>query len=173
MAQHFFGGCLDVDVQHFFKDGQRGAVLVGGAEHQDMVVAGGADDEVPPIHKGIGTLDNIPAAVVLGGREEALRGHLFRIQVADGEAAQERADGVVEIVKEDGGRRIGVDLFHGHVDLRADADGQHGVRGIGVVAIVVDVGLAAAHKGVGVHDLDGQRFGRQGRFGLGTQQAGQ
>ena len=172
-AQHLFGCGLDVDVQHLFEHRQRGAVLVGGTEHQDVVVAGGADDEVPPVHERIGALDDIPAAVVLGGREEAPRGHLFRIQVPDGEAAQERADGVVEIVKEDGRRGIGVDLFHRHIDFRADADGQHGICGVGVVAVVVDVGLAEAHKGVGIHDLGGQRLGRKGGLRLAAQQPGQ
>ena len=66
-AQHPLGGGFDVDIQHLFENGQRGAGLIGGLEHQDMVVAGGADDEVPPIHKGIGALDDIPAAIVLCG----------------------------------------------------------------------------------------------------------
>ena len=66
-AQHPLGGGFDVDIQHLFENGQRGAGLIGRLEHQDMVVAGGADDEVPPIHKGIGALDDIPAAIVLCG----------------------------------------------------------------------------------------------------------
>ena len=104
-----------------------------------MVVAGGADDEVAPVHKGIGALDEIAAAVVLGGREKADGADFFCVEVADGQTAQERADGVIEVVEEDGRGGVGVRLFHCHVDLGADAHGEDGVSGVGVVAVVVDV----------------------------------
>ena len=138
-AKHPLGGLFDVDVQYLFKNRQRRTVLVGGTKHQHMVVAGGADDEVAPVHKGIGALDEIAAAVVLGGREKADGADFFCVEVADGQTAQERADGVIEVVEEDGRGGIGVRLFHCHVDLGADAHGEDGVGGVGVVAVVVDV----------------------------------
>ena len=104
-----------------------------------MVVAGGADDEVAPVHKGIGALDEIAASVVLGGREKADGADFFCVEVADGQTAEERADGVIEVVEEDGRGGVGVRLFHCHVDLGADAHGEDGVGGVGVVAVVVDV----------------------------------
>ena len=138
-AKHPLGGLFDVDVQYLFKNRQRRTVLVGGTKHQHMVVAGGADDEVAPVHKGIGALDEIAAAVVLGGGEKADGADFFGIEVADGQTAQERADGVIEVVEEDGRGGVGVRLFHCHVDLGADAHGEDGVGGVGVVAVVVDV----------------------------------
>ena len=54
-AKHPLGSLFDVDVQYLFKNRQRRTVLVGGTKHQHMVVAGGADDEVAPVHKGIGS----------------------------------------------------------------------------------------------------------------------
>ena len=138
-AQHPLGSLFDVDVQYLFKNRQRRTLLVGGTKHQHMVVAGGADDEVAPVHKGIGALDEIAAAVVLGGREKADGADFFGVEVADGQTAQERADGVIEVVEEDGRGGVGVRLFHCHVDLGADAYGEDGVGGVGVVAVVVDV----------------------------------
>ena len=46
LAKCSFGCSLDVDVQHLFKFGQHVATFVCCAEHQHMVVAGGADDAV-------------------------------------------------------------------------------------------------------------------------------
>ena len=138
-AKHPLGSLFDVDVQYLFKNRQRRTLLVGGAKHQHMVVAGGADDEVAPVHKGIGALDEIATAVVPGGREKADGADFFCVEVADGQTAQERADGVIEVVEEDGRGGVGVRLFHCHVDLGADAHGEDGVGGVGVVAVVVDV----------------------------------
>ena len=138
-AKHPLGGLFDVDVQYLFENRQRRTLLVGGTKHQHMVVAGGADDEVAPVHKGIGALDEIAAAVVLGGREKADGADFFCVEVADGQTAEERADGVIEVVEEDGRGGVGVRLFHCHVDLGADAHGEDGVGGVGVVAVVVDI----------------------------------
>ena len=138
-AKHPLGGLFDVDVQYLLENRQRRAVLVGGTKHQHMVVAGGADDEVAPVHKGIGALDEIAAAVVLCGREKADGADFFGVEVADGQTAEERANGVVKVVEEDSRRGVGVRLFHRHVDLGADAYGEDGVGGVGVVAVVVDV----------------------------------
>ena len=100
---------------------------------------------------------------------EALHRPSSRLQFT----AEERADGVIEVVEEDGRGGVGVRLFHCHVDLGADAYGEDGVGGVSVVAVVVDVGLAEAHKGVGIHDLGGQRLGRKGGLRLAAQQPGQ
>ena len=161
-AQHPLGSLLDVDVQHLLEDGQRRAALVRGPQHQDVVVAGGADDEVAPVHEGIGALDEVAAAVMFCGGEKADGPYLLCVEVADGQTAEEGADGVVEVVEEDGGGGIGVRLFHRHMDLGADAYGEDGVGGVGVVAVVVDVRLAAAHKGVRIHALCRQGLQRQG-----------
>ena len=86
-AKHPLGSLFDVDVQYLFKNRQRRTVLVGGTKHQHMVVAGGADDEVASVHKGIGALDEIAAAVVPGGREKADGADFFCVEVADGQTA--------------------------------------------------------------------------------------
>ena len=58
-------------------------------------------------------MDEIAATVVLGGREKADGcGLLLRPEVADGQTAEEqRADGVIEVVEEDGRGGVGVRLF--------------------------------------------------------------
>ena len=107
-------------------------------------------------------MDEVAAAVMLCGGEKADGPYLLCVEVADGQTAEEGADGVVEVVEEDGGGGIGVRLFHRHMDLGADAYGEDGVGGVGVVAVVVDVRLAAAHKGVRIHALCRQGLQRQG-----------
>lgn len=71
-------------------------------------MAGGADDEVPPIHKGIGALDDIPAAIVLCGREAAQRDHLGGVEVADGKAPSSGTTGLSKLSKKMAGEALGL-----------------------------------------------------------------
>ena len=52
-------------------------------------------------------MDEIAASVVLGGREKADGADFFCVEVADGQTAQERADGVVELSKKMAGEALG------------------------------------------------------------------
>ena len=90
-----------------------------------MVVARGADDAVGRFHEGIGALDNVTAAVMLLWREIAERFCFFGVQVADGDAAEQRNDCMTVAVKVNGGRCIRVCRFIGNMDLRIDAERQN------------------------------------------------
>ena len=57
-----------------------------------MVVAGRADDAVFRVQEGIRALDDVSAAVVLLRGEVAERLRLFGVQIADGDAAEQRND---------------------------------------------------------------------------------
>ena len=128
-----------------------------------MVAAGGADDAVFRIQKGVGALNQIAAAVVLL-RGEVAEGFCFlRVQIADGDAAEQRNDRVAVAVKVNGGRGVRVGRLVGDVDLRVNGQRQNFIRRIGVVAVVVNVGVALGHVGVfldllGLQRLDGQRL---------------
>ena len=158
------GCCLHVDVEDFLEHGQRSARLIGGTQHEHVVVVCGAHDEVARVNKGVRTLDDVAAAIVLRGRETAQCSDLFGVMVADGEAAQEGRHGVVEIVEENRRRGVGVGGLKRDVDLREDAHGQHCIGRVGVAAVVVDVGLARSHERVRYHGLGIERFRWHGRL---------
>ena len=128
-----------------------------------MVVAGGADDAVFRVQERIGTLDDVTAAVMLLRGEIAKSRGLFGVQIADGDAAEQRNDRVAVAVKVNGRRSVGVGFFIGNVDLRIDAERQDFIRGVGIVAVVVNVGVALCHIGVFVDTLGAQRLDRQCR----------
>ena len=164
LAQRGFGRGLDVDVQHLLKLRQHVAHLVSGAQHQHMVVAGGAYDAVFLIQEGIGALNHVAAAVMLLGGEIAQRLGFLGVQIADGDAAQQRHHRVAIAVKINRGGGVGVGGFIGHVDFGINAHGQHFVRAVGVIAVMMDIGVALGHIGVYIHllgaeRLDGQRGG--------------
>lgn len=71
-----------------------------------MVVAGGADDAVFRVQERIGALDDVTAAVMLLWREIAQRRGFLRVQIADGDAAEQRNDCVAVAVKVNGRRSI-------------------------------------------------------------------
>ena len=123
-----------------------------------MVVAGGADDAVFRIHKCVGALDDIAAAVMLLRGEIAEGSGFFRVQVADGDAAEQRNDCMTVAVKVNGRRGVCVGRFVGDVDFRINAQGQNLIRRVGVVAVVVNIGVALCHVGVFVHLLGAQGF---------------
>ena len=131
-----------------------------------MVVARGADDAVGRVHEGIGALDNVTAAVMLLWREIAERFCFFGIQVADGDAAQQRHNGMAVAVKIDSGRSICIRCLIGNVDLRIDGKRQDLIRRVGVVAVVMNVCIALGHVGVFLHLLGVQSLYRQRRRGL-------
>ena len=81
--------CLHIDVEDFLEHGQWRARLIGGTQHEHVVVVCGAHYEVARVNKGVRALNDVAAAVVLRGREAAQRADLFSVMVADGEAAQE------------------------------------------------------------------------------------
>ena len=132
-----------------------------------MVVAGGADDPVFRIHKGVGALDDVTAAVMLLGGEIAQGRRLLGINIPDGNAAQKRHHAVVVIVKEDRRRGIGVGGLVGHVDLRINAQGHDLIRRVRIIAVAVDVGVNGGHIRVHVHRLGGQGLDRQGTGPMG------
>jgi len=68
-----------------------------------VVVAGGADDAVFRIQKGVRALNQIAAAVVLLRGEVAEGFRFLRVQIADGDAAEQRNDRVAVAVKVNGG----------------------------------------------------------------------
>ena len=156
------GCCLHVDVEDFLEHGQRSACLIGGTQHEHVIVVCGAHDEVARVNKGVRALDDVAAAVVLRGREAAQRANLFGVMVADGEAAQEGRHGVVEIVEENRRRGVGVGGFKRDVDLGEDAHGQYCVGRVGVAAVVMDVRLARSHERVRHHGLGIERLGWHG-----------
>ena len=125
LAERSFGCRLDVDVQYLFKFRQDVSCFIGCPQHQHMVVAGGADDAVFRVQERVGALDDVTTAVVLLRREIAKSLRLFGIQIADGDAAEQRNDCVAVAVKVNGGRRIRVCRFIGNMDLRIDAERQN------------------------------------------------
>ena len=131
-------------------------------------MAGGADNPVFLAHEGVGRLNHVAAAVMLGGREIAQRLCFVGINIPDGNAAQHGNHGVTVAVIENGGRGIGIGGLKGNVDFRVDAQGQNFVGGIGVVAVLMDAGFTGCHIGIlghrlGCQGLEGQRrsAGRQ------------
>ena len=149
---------LDVNIQDLFKFRDDTAVLLRRTEHQHMVVAGGTDDAVLRVQERVGALDDVAAAIVLLGREVAQGLGLFGVQIADGNAAEQRHDRMTVAVKVDGGGSVRIRRLVGDVDLRINAKGEDLVRRVGVIAIVVDVGVALGHVGVLLHLLRAQRF---------------
>lgn len=67
---------------------------------------------------------------------------LVGVQVSDGDAAQQRHNGMTVAVKVDGGRSVRVRRLIGNVDLRIDGKRQDLIRRVGVVAIVMNVCIA-------------------------------
>ena len=131
-----------------------------------MVVARGADDAVGRVQEGIGALDNVTAAVMLLWREIAERFCFFGVQVADGDAAQQRHNGMAVAVKIDSGRSICIRCLIGNVDLGIDRKRQNLIRRVGVVAIVMNVCIALGHVRVFLYLLGVQSLYRQRRRGL-------
>ena len=137
-----------------------------------MVVAGGADDAVFRIQERIGALDDVTAAVMLLWGEIAQRCGFLRVQIADGDAAEQWNDCVAVAVKVNGRRSVRVGFFIGNIDLRIDAKRQDFIRRVGIVAVVVNVSVALCHIGVFIDTLGAQRLDRQcggqcvGRRGL-------
>ena len=130
-----------------------------------MVVAGGADDAVFRVQERIGALDDVTAAVMLLWREIAQRRGFLRVQIADGDAAEQRNDCVAVAVKVNGRRSVRVGFFIGNIDLRIDAKRQDFIRRVGIVAVVVNVGVALCHVGVLIYLLGVQGFHGQCRRG--------
>ena len=124
LAERGLCRCLDVDVEHLFKLGKDVARLIRCAEHQYMVVAGRADDAVFSVQKSIGALDQVAAAIMLLRGKITERLCLLRIQIADGDAAEQRNDRMTVVVKVNGGRCIRVCRLIGDMDLRIDAERQ-------------------------------------------------
>ena len=131
-----------------------------------MVVARGADDAVGFVKEGIGALDNVTAAVMLLWREIAQRRGFLRVQIADGDAAEQRNDCMTVAVKVDGGRSVRVRRLIGNVDLRIDGKRQDLIRRVGVVAVVMNVCIALGHVRVFLYLLGVQSLYRQRRRGL-------
>ena len=127
-----------------------------------MVVAGGADDAVFRVKERVGALDDVTTAVVLLRREIAKSLRLFGIQIADGDAAEQRNDCVAVAVKVNGRRSVRVGFFIGNIDLRIDAKRQDFIRRVGIVAVVVNVGVALCHIGVFIDTLGIHGLYRQG-----------
>ena len=127
-----------------------------------MVVAGGADDAVFRVQERIGALDDVTAAVMLLWREIAQRRGFLRVQIADGDAAEQRNDCVAVAVKVNGRRSVRVGFFIGNIDLRIDAKRQDFIRRVGIVAVVVNVGVALCHIGVFIDTLGIHGLYRQG-----------
>ena len=103
LAQRGLRCRLDVDIQHLFKLRQYVSGFIRRAQHQHVVVAGGADDAVFRIQKGVGALNQIAAAVVLLRGEVSEGFRFLRVQIADGDAAEQRNDRVAVAVKVNGG----------------------------------------------------------------------
>ena len=162
LAERSFGCRLDVNVQHLFKFRQDVSCFIGCPQHQHMVVAGGADDAVFRVQERIGTLDDVTAAVMLLWREIAQRRGFLRVQIADGDAAEQRNDCVAVAVKVNGRRSVRVGSFIGNIDLRIDAKRQDFIRRVGIVAVVVNVGVALCHIRVFVNTFGIHGLYRQG-----------
>ena len=162
LAERSFGCRLDVNVQYLFKFRQDVSCFIGCPQHQHMVVAGGADDAVFRVKERVGALDDVTTAVVLLRREIAKSLRLFGIQIADGDAAEQRNDCVAVAVKVNGRRSVRVGFFIGNIDLRIDAKRQDFIRRVGIVAVVVNVGVALCHIGVFIDTLGIHGLYRQG-----------
>ena len=162
LAERSLGCRLDVNVQYLFKFRQDVSCFIGCPQHQHMVVAGGADDAVFRVQERIGALDDVTAAVMLLWGEIAQRRGFLRVQIADGDAAEQRNDCVAVVVKVNGRRSIRVGFFIGNIDLRIDAKRQDFIRRVGIVAVVVNVGVALCHIGVFVNTFGIHGLYRQG-----------
>ena len=162
LAKRSFGCRLDVNVQHLFKFSQDVSCFIGCPQHQHMVVAGGADDAVFRVQERIGALDDVTAAVMLLWREIAQRRGFLRVQIADGDAAEQRNDCVAIAVKVNGRRSVRVGSFIGNIDLRIDAKRKDFIRRVGIVAVVVNVGVALCHIRVFVNTFGIHGLYRQG-----------
>ena len=127
-----------------------------------MVVAGRADDAVFSVQEGIGALDQVAAAVMLLWGKITERLCLLRIQIADSNAAEQRNDCVPVVVKVNGRRSVRVGFFIGNIDLRIDAKRQDFIRRVGIVAVVVNVGIALCHIGIFIDTLGIHGLYRQG-----------
>ena len=127
-----------------------------------MVVAGGADDAVFRVQERIGALDDVTAAVMLLWGEIAQRRGFLCIQIADGDAAEQWNDCVAVAVKVNGRRSVRVGFFIGNIDLRIDAKRQDFIRRVGIVAVVVNVGVALCHIRVFVNTFSIHGLYRQG-----------
>ena len=127
-----------------------------------MVVARGADDAVFRVQERIGALDDVTAAVMLLWGEIAQRRGFLRVQIADGDAAEQRNDCVAVAVKVNGRRSVRVGFFIGNIDLRIDAEWQDFIRRVGIVAVVVNVGVALCHIWVFVNTFGIHGLYRQG-----------
>ena len=79
--------------------------------------------------------------------EIAQRRGFLRVQIADGDAAEKRNDCVAVAVKVNGRRSVRVGFFIGNIDLRIDAEWQDFIRRVGIVAVVVNVGVALSIYG--------------------------
>ena len=113
------------------------------------------------IHERVGRLNIITAAVMLGGYERALSGSHFRVQVADGYAAQQRRNSVAVRIVKYRGRGICVQLFDRRIHFAVDAYRQHRVGHVGIIAVVMYVGFARRHVRVYVDRLLRQRLRRE------------
>ncbi|WP_294808506.1 hypothetical protein [uncultured Gemmiger sp.] len=69
-------------------------------------------------------MNHVAAAVMLLRGKITERRCFFRIQIADGDAAEQRNDRVTVAVKVNGGRCIRVCRFIGNMNLRIDAERQ-------------------------------------------------
>ena len=116
-----------------------------------MVIAGRADDTVFGVKERVGTLDDVTTAVVLLRGEIAERLRLFGVQIADGDAAEQRHDRMTVAVKVDGRGGVCVRRLVGDIDLWIDAQRQNFIRGVGVVPVVVNIRVALCHVGVFLH----------------------
>ena len=94
--------------------------------------------------------------------EIAQRRGFLRVQIADGDAAEKRNDCVAVAVKVNGRRSVRVGFFIGNIDLRIDAEWQDFIRRVGIVAVVVNVGVALCHIGVFVNTFGIHGLYRQG-----------
>ena len=83
--------------------------------------------------------------------EIAERLRLFGVQIADGDAAEQRHDRMTVAVKVDGRGGVCVRRLVGDIDLRIDAQRQNFIRGVGVVPVVVNIRVALCHVGVFLH----------------------
>ena len=99
-------------------------------------------------------------------REIAERFCFFGVQVADGDAAQQRHNGMAVAVKIDSGRSICIRCLIGNVDLGIDRKRQDLIRRICVVAVVMNVCIALGHVRVFLYLLGVQSLYRQRCSGL-------
>ena len=64
-AERGLSSCLDIDIQNLFEFRNDAAVFLRCTQYQYMVVACRADNTVFGVKEGVGTLDDVTAAVVL------------------------------------------------------------------------------------------------------------